>query len=1009
MPTRANSYFRIAALILALVLRSDVRRVFLASDQTLNVYMPARRTFFLHLEAGTSAHLSVDQHDVDLAVSYRLPGKNWTEVDSYEYGEESITISTEADATIPIELSVKILHSDDAHYTLRAAKPHPSSRDDQLWVEAERLATNVKRSLSHLRQDSLRELNENQRVVAIWRGLNAPKLEAASIVQSGNICFRQGKLSDAEGAYADSADLAKQHNDAANIAESLNNLGYIELLLGQLDHARKHLIAALDVSTGAGSKYGRLSALNNLALLEWQTGDFASARRKYLQALELVSQNDRQTRATLLNNLGLIFRSLGDYDEAIYDLSTSLDLLPPGETTARARTMINLARAYLLSNRVETSIKWLKQALPLAHQSSDPHALADGLNTRGQDYAEIGQLSAAETDLRNAANLYKEVRDQRGYASALHHLGLVLADRNEFQASLNLLDQALKLRLLAGLRDDVADTLFALARVSLRTGNLTNARTYSARTLTMIESLRAGIPGESFRLSYFSSKQSFYDFYVDLLMEMYRQNPKSDFDREAFKIAEHAHGRAMVEILRESRAAIERGVDPVLLFHERRAGQRLGFVSGEVLRMERGALSSSQEADLRAQLQRAIEDYRRVETDIRDQSPQYANLIWPAPRTLLEIRRVLDNNTVLLEYSLGKLHSYLWLIDSKSFSTFELPGETTLEPLSAQMGLQAADYRARLRNPGLEGSYQQTVMSLSRILVGPVSRYLKGKKILIVASGILQRVPFAALRISGTKGLPLGVTHEIVRMTSASAFVEMREQHRRRVRPPPGVAVFADPVFDLSDPRVPQDKRLKGAADPALARLPFTRIEAQEIIALFPTDKRISALGFDASRENLFRVGIAKFRYIHFGTHAIIDQEPEVSGIALSSVTRDGKRVDGFIRLADIYNLPPLSCDLVVLAGCDTGAGRDQRGEGLIGLTRGFLYAGARSALINLWALDDSPWTAETMKSLYTALANGRSSPGSALRSAREALWQRGGRWRDDYFLAGLEIYGEDD
>ena len=299
----------------------------------------------------------------------------------------------------------------------------------------------------------------------------------------------------------------------------------------------------------------------------------------------------------------------------------------------------------------------------------------------------------------------------------------------------------------------------------------------------------------------------------------------------------------------------------------------------------------------------------------------------------------------------------------------------------------------------------ESVRSLSTLLLGAVAGKLEGKRLIVVTPGLLQRVPFAALSAGGAQ--PLGITNEIVRMTSASAFLEMRDAHRGSRPPSSGVAVFADPVFDPLDHRLPAEVRRKAPTQlSSLARLPFSGQEAAEILRLFPAGDNLRALGFAASRANLFQPGIGRFRFIHFGTHALIDPTPELSGIALSQWTEDGHGVDGLVRTPDIYNLPRLSCSLVVLAGCNTGAGSDVNGEGVIGLTRGFLYAGAGSVLVNLWSLEEGPWTVDIMKSFYANMVSKRLNAAAALRAMREEFRKRGGRWNDDYFQAGLELYG---
>ena len=408
-------------------------------------------------------------------------------------------------------------------------------------------------------------------------------------------------------------------------------------MLGRLAESNRHLADALRIWQDNGSSYGRQTALNNSGLLAWQTGDFAAARRMYQEAQRLADPNDRRTRGLLKNNIGLIFLSLGDTRQAISNLRESLELIPPRDTTARARSMINIGRAYRLSGDGAASIEWLQRALPLARQAPDPRVLAETLNNLGQSLAAT-RPADAESNLRQALGIYRTASDQRGISSALHHLGLVRAALNDPRAGLALLDQALRFRLRGGLRDDAADTLAALARVQSSLGNLAEANRDAAQALENIESLRASLPGEQFRIGYFSAKQNFYEFYIELLMRMHRASPEA-----GLRPASLQHRRTCPGASAARDAA--RGASG---HYGRRgcgaagAGARdaadLGFLSREMAQLEETRHAPEKEDTLRANLQKAVDAYRNIETEIRDRSPAYASLVWPQPRPLPEIQ-----------------------------------------------------------------------------------------------------------------------------------------------------------------------------------------------------------------------------------------------------------------------------------------------------------------------------------------------------------------------------------
>jgi CHAT domain-containing protein len=298
------------------------------------------------------------------------------------------------------------------------------------------------------------------------------------------------------------------------------------------------------------------------------------------------------------------------------------------------------------------------------------------------------------------------------------------------------------------------------------------------------------------------------------------------------------------------------------------------------------------------------------------------------------------------------------------------------------------------------------------MLVAPAAARIGNKRLLIVGEGVLQYLPFGALpepQTDGQAGPPLIVHHEIVTAPSASVIAVLRQETAGRAPAPNGVAVFADPIFSLDDARVAatagnQATRQKPGGK-EYPRLRFSRAEADAITALAPTTGLLKAVDFDASRQAVLQSDLGRYRIVHFATHSVIDSErPELSGVVLSLVDRAGKPQNGFLRLLDIYNLR-LGADLVVLSACETALGQEVRGEGLVGLTRGFLYAGASRVVATLWSIDDRV-TAEAMKRFYSAMLSAGERPAAALRQAQVAMWEEKG-WAAPYYWAAFVLQGE--
>ena len=282
--------------------------------------------------------------------------------------------------------------------------------------------------------------------------------------------------------------------------------------------------------------------------------------------------------------------------------------------------------------------------------------------------------------------------------------------------------------------------------------------------------------------------------------------------------------------------------------------------------------------------------------------------------------------------------------------------------------------------------------------------------------------------------------HEVLSLPSASVLGVLRKEVAGRKRAPGVVAVLADPVFDSQDPRAKASqeqetertespgKGLRAAPGTASsdreavrmsqeaggppnageekpARLRFTRAEAEAILGLAPRQRELAALDFDASVKTATSPAMSQYRILHFATHGVLDsQHPELSGIVLSLVDNKGKPTDGFLRLNQIYNMK-LPVELVVLSGCKTGLGKEIKGEGLVGLTRGFMYAGAPRVVVSLWDVNDAG-TAELMKLFYQAMLKENARPAEALRAAQVGMMKRPG-FSSPYYWAPFILQGE--
>jgi CHAT domain-containing protein/tetratricopeptide (TPR) repeat protein len=444
---------------------------------------------------------------------------------------------------------------------------------------------------------------------------------------------------------------------------------------------------------------------------------------------------------------------------------------------------------------------------------------------------------------------------------------------------------------------------------------------------------------------------------------------------------------------------------------------------------QRQARLEQQQAELEQQISQVLEQYKTVQEQIRADNPEYAEITQPRALTVRDIQtQILDDETLLLEYWLGEERSYLWLVSKTEVKTYELPGRAAIDAAARRFYnfLTVPSERVRAVRTAQAG------MELSRMILGPAADQLKDKRLLVVADGSLHYIPFSAIPIPQAESIsidpedlpePLVVNHEIVNLPSASALAIIRQRLGDRPLAPKQLAVIADPVFNREDPRflelaageettpTPATRTASSPPTEAYARLLGTSQEANAIIEIAEDEGEdfLSLTGFEVNRESVLDEELSQYQILHFATHGFLnDRSPGESGLVLSQYDEqiNSLQGDNFLSLTDVFNLN-LPAELVVLSGCRTGLGANLRGEGLVGLTRGFMYAGAERVLVSLWSVDDEA-TAALMSRFYDELIDKNNSPAEALRAAQLQLLQDdNSTWQTPYYWAAFTLQGE--
>ena len=530
-----------------------------------------------------------------------------------------------------------------------------------------------------------------------------------------------------------------------------------------------------------------------------------------------------------------------------------------------------------------------------------------------------------------------------------------------------------------------------------------------------------------------------------------------EYAGEAFKINEQSRARSLLDMLSETNAAITEGVPAELLKRKQENFDR----QQDIADILTGVNISTEEmkkkpAELDAELEKLQAEYEEIENQIRTASPRYATLTANKPMTLAEVQQnVLDDQTVLVEYALQADESYLFAVSKSAVSLFKLPSRANIDKLATDLRAQLIPAKLQRRIVGIDvaeanrglgvassapedaAPFVAASNALYKAALEPAAAMVGEKRLMVVADGALNYIPFEVLLKTGDSGdfsslAYLVKTNEVVYAPSASVVGAIKQQRTKATGR--SMLIIADPVFNSNDARAKKgatpaagDAEVRGlgiqasltdvagttppAAGAAmeglpLARLNGTRIEADQISKLAKASGGQADvwLDLDANEDNVVTRDVSKYRVIHVATHGLLNAErPQFTGVVLSLV--GNKTNDGFVRTDEVFNLR-LGSPLVMLSACETGLGKEKRGEGVMGLTRAFMYAGAPTVGVSLWSVADKS-TADLMTDFYKRLfTTDTTTSSSALRGAQLAMIS-GKKYSAPFFWAPFVLVGD--
>lgn len=986
--------------------------------------------FTFELEAEQFVTAQVQQKGID--VHLRLVGTKGHVVEmdapSGSWGREEISWVSRQAGPHQLEIIAPFPEVAPGAYELVSTTPRPATDEDREHSEAiHQLCLG-----DQIRRDGRSEeaLAHYHRAEEIWTRLGKVRWQLEARERIGTTQNRLGDLPGARATYlaakrlAGSADLLEQELLFTNLLTALY------LHRSQPDEAEPFLSQSTRLAKSTDHEGLRGAVDTNRALHHSLLGETDQALEILIDLTKRWNQPGRHLeQADALHNLANILTRKGRFVEAAdaYARAAAAHRLG-GNPGGWARAVVALADARYRAGEPAATARALEELFEEdARELVGPIWTALAHNSMGLAQARLGKTEEALNELEMTASIADEIVDRRLEALARFNRGAIFLrdDRpadalREFRAALETYESRSDSPRQAMAKLGIGQSLKSLGRVGEAIPHLEAA-------LEIVESQRLDHNSWFFRMWFLASKQKYFEELIDTYMQLHELGEPTEenlsFAERALRVAERRRARTFLDAISEQ--TLRSSAPHELVEREQRALKQLQEIEA-YLREAR----ADEKLEWSARRRAAMVELEAARGQMREASPVYADLTRPEPLGSDAIlSSLLDPQTRLLVYSLGEKKSYLWSLSRKGgMQAFALPGRAWIESTAGD-----ALELVRTVSSEKQDERQAALARLADLILGDLYDSMESERLAIVPDGALELLPFSALRIPARPPAPgdadgrsyLVRHHEVTLLPSASSLTASRRGAARRSLASWEYTFVVDPVFSTFDDRAlhlssgelpeptPSTETLTRTAQSLgmgtfLERLPGTALEAEIITENIPPDLVYLADGFNARKSPELERFLQHSRVLHFATHGLVDREhPESSALALTQLDEEGTRLDdGYLYAHEIFSLR-IAAELVVLSACETGVGREVPGEGIQGLARAFLYAGAPRVVMSLWQVDDIR-TARLMGELYRQMIREGLQPAEALRNAQLHLLENADPGDDaPFYWAGFQHLGD--
>jgi CHAT domain-containing protein/Tfp pilus assembly protein PilF len=827
------------------------------------------------------------------------------------------------------------------------------------------------------------DLEYNKKALVIAREIGNKRSEGIILGNIGVVYAQRGDFQEALDYFHQKLAVVKELGDKSEEAQILTNIGVISDWKGDTQEALEWYKKALRIIEELDNIQRKAWILGNIGVVYEKLSDYPKALDCHHQALKIFqSLKNREDEAWILGNIAAIASKLGNDQEALENFKLALEIMQEvGDKKYEGWVIGTIGAIYKRLGEPEKSFQYLNKALDIAREIGDKRLEIAHLGNLGSNYQELGEYDKSAGCLNQGLKIAEQIGDKMSATELLIILGILHRDLEDYDKSIDDFNRALKIGNEISAPRIVWNAEWGLALSYEKKEKFYEAVKHYKNAINTIESVRGKLETEEQKVGFLREKIKIFEGLIKLLFKLREKEPAKGHIQESFHVAERAKSRAFLDLIAEAKVAPLTGLSAELESEEKNLQNQLTNLQQQLLNPK---IEEEKREKLYLELQEVESKYNDFILELRKKSPKYASLVYPEPYTLDKVQEeLLDEKTFLIEFFIGEENSFLWVFSKDKiiwFGTF---------PNESEFFEKIASYQSQISQRRIKFDFQSGKELFDVLLKDALKEIPVSSHLVIIPDGFLLRFPFEALIKEIKNGNPRYLMEDFVisYAPSASVLGEIYKLQRTGISEPIDLIALGNPVIEEEGKAASAVVEYLRASGVPLTSLPYAEKEVSSISQIYK-DKGKEAESYvkEKALEEVIKSGkIMRFKTLHFATHGLIDDRvPALSGLLLAP-SKDPEGDDGFLRLNEIFNLN-LNADLVTLSACETALGKEVRGEGMVGLTRAFFYAGARSIVASLWMVSDQS-TSKLMEDFYLNLVQGKTRR-DALRLAKLKLLQ---------------------